>query len=267
VQQGLGDPVLNVSIGHDPSTLWPGPNSAALLAAHDVSFFSHLNLLSPGDIITYTVPCATYTFKVEGSQVSSPGASITVPKTGAIVLDTCYPPNALWFTPDRYIVTAIYVSTQPQSASITKSLTATLPTETALSFPTPPGLSTAQLSLSNNTQDMGQLTFSPTTSSTFQQSDAPLQVEGTALEGWFAVIHSLESNLPSSWHAFAPSVSFPTNLSGQNLHSSGPLEITEEVHGSTPVAITLSGSENGQQFTVQEAVTHTVVTVTGFTAS
>ncbi len=267
VQQGLTNPVLNISIGHDPSTPWPGPNSAALFAAHDVSFFSHLNLLAPGDIITYTVPCATYTFRVEGSQITSPGAAITVPKTGALVLDTCYPPNALWFTPDRYIVTAQYVSTQPQSASITKTLTATLPVEASLSFPTPPGLSTAQLSLSNNTQDMGQLSFSPTTSSAFQQSDAPLQVEGTALEGWFAVLHSLEANLPTTWHSFAPAVAFPTSLSGQNLQSTSPLEITENIHGSTPLAISLTGGENGHTFTVQESVRHGVVVVTGFTAS
>ncbi len=115
VEQGLNNAVLDVAIGHDPATSWPGPSTAALFAAHGVSFFSHLNQLSPGDIITHAIPCATYTFRVEGAQGTSLGAPISLPNQGALVLDTCYPLNALWYTPDRYVVTASYVKTASQS--------------------------------------------------------------------------------------------------------------------------------------------------------
>ncbi len=267
VEQGLQDAVLNVAIGHDPATAWPGPSSAALFAAHDVSFFSHLNQLSPGDIITYTVPCATYTFKVEGSQVTSPGAPISVPNQGALVLDTCYPPNALWHTPDRYIVTASYVATQPQSAQISNTIQTPLAAPPNYTFTAPAAIPTQQLQLANNSQDMGQLTFTGTPSTAFQQSNDPLNVESTGLEGWFAILHTIEENQPSWWKSFAPNLPFPQAFAGQTLKSTSPLEISEDITGSAPNSITLTGGENSHTFTVTGTFTGTEMSITGFSAN
>ncbi len=267
VDQGLQDAVLNIAIGHDPATSWPGPSSAALFAAHDVSFFSHLNQLSPGDIITYTVPCATYTFKVEGAQITSPGAPISVPNQGALVLDTCYPPNALWYTPDRYIVTASYVATQPQSSQNTNSLQNPPVTATNYTFAAPGAIPTQELQLANNSQEMGQLSFTGTPSAAFQQSNNPLQVEGTGLEGWFAILHTIEENQPSWWKSFAPNLPFPQAFAGQTLKSTSPLEISEDITGSAPNSITLTGSENSHTFTVTGTFSGTEMSITGFSAN
>lgn len=267
VEQGLQDAVLNVAIGHDPATSWPGPSSTSLFAAHNVSFFSHLNQLSPGDIITYTVPCATYTFKVEGAQVTSPGAPISVPKQGALVLDTCYPPNALWYTPDRYIVTASYVATQPQSTKNSNTIQAPPATATNYTFAAPSNIPTQELQLANNSQEMGQLTFSGTPSTVFQQSNDPLLVEATGLQGWFAILHSTEENQSTWWKSFAPNLPFPQAFAGQTLKSTSPLEINEEVTGSAPKSITLTGGENSHTFTVTETFIGTEMSITGFSAN
>ncbi|MDA8278554.1 MAG: class D sortase [Actinomycetota bacterium] len=263
VEQGLDNAVLDVAIGHDPATSWPGPKTAALFAAHDVSFFSHLNQLTPGDIIIYAVPCATYTFRVEGAQITSPGAPISVPNQGALVLDTCYPPNALWYTPDRYIVTASYVKTasqSPQSATIET----TPPPLPSYSFVAPSAIPPQQLELSNNSQEMGQLTFTGDPSSAFQQSNDPLQVEAVGLKGWFALLHSLEADQPAWWKQIAPNIAFPQGFAGSNLSSTSPLEISENVTGSTPNSITLTGGENSHTFTLTATFNGSVMSIGQF---
>lgn len=264
VEQGLDDSVLNIAIGHDPSTSWPGPKSAALFAAHDVSFFSHLNQLSPGDLIMYTVPCATYTFRVEGAQITSPGAPISVPNQGALVLDTCYPPNALWYTPDRYIVTASYVSTGPQSTGVASATPTTIP---PYFFNSPSTIPSQELQLAHNTQEMGQLSFEGSPNSNFQQSNAPLQIEGIGLQAWFAVVHSIEENQPSWWKSFAPELNFPQNFAGQTLKSTSPLEISENIDGSTPKSITLTGGENSHTFSVKAIFSGQTMSITSFSVT
>jgi sortase A len=253
VEQGLSNSVLNVSIGHDPSTPWPGPNSATLLAAHDVSFFSQLNRLPLGSVVTYTVPCATYEFKVTAAVVSAPGKQIHVPSSGAIVMDTCWPPNALFFTPDRYIVTASYVKTLPQDpAAIT--LSSKLNKSIDLSVNDPAGLPFSALELQNNTQPLGLMSFSGSPSKAFIQSDEPLQLDGVALEGWFVALHAITSNQSSWWSEVAPGVSFPKALVGKEVRQDAPLYVNEDVRGMTPVSVTLTGNLDGQNVKVTETV-------------
>ena len=261
VEQGLTDGVLNIAIGHDPSTSWPGPNSASLFAAHDVSFFSRLNQLSPGDIITYTVPCATYTFKVEGARITSPGSPISVPNEGALILDTCYPPNALWYTPDRYIVTASFASSGPQDPRVASSLSSQVAPPINYTVNVPPTIPPQELQLANNSQEMGQLSFTGSPSASFQQSNAPLQVEAAGLEGWFAILHAIESNQPTWWKAIVSNVAFPQGMAGGTLKSTSPLEITEDVTGSTPHSITLTGSINSTSIKVTGTFTGTQMSV------
>ncbi len=268
VEQGTSNAVLNVSIGHDTATPWPGPARAAVLLAHDVSFFSGLEALKTGDVITYTVPCATYTFVVTSQQVTSPGASLHVPSSGALVLDTCYPPNALWFTPDRYDVTATYESTSSQSPKVTSTLLSSEQSSIpSIRFPTPNGLPPNELSLTDNTQDMGQMHFSTGTSPAFRQSSAPITVEIPALDGWFAMIHTLETNNTTWWKSFAPHVPYPSQFASRTLASTGPLEITETAAGMSPRSVILVGQLNGTTFTATESISYGTLTVTALSTS
>ena len=63
VEEGTDDQELNVAVGHDPQSVWPGVDGAAVFLAHDVSYFVHLNELKPGDVITYQTVCTTVQFR------------------------------------------------------------------------------------------------------------------------------------------------------------------------------------------------------------
>ena len=254
VQQGIDDAVLNVSVGHNPATAWPGPDNAALLAAHDVSFFSNISQLHQGNVISYTVACDTYVFRVSSSQIALTGARIPVPASGAIVLDTCWPTNALWFTPHRLIVTASYEATVATSSAATVGLPISTPPPLGLTTNLPSSLNSSALSLSNNSQLMGSLSFSGTPNASFIQSNGPLQLEATALTAWFAAIHTLEASQSPLWNYFAPGVSYPTQLSGKHLVSTSALQVTEDVTGNTVVGVTLAGGLNGSQIIAHESI-------------
>ena len=268
VQQGVDDSVLNVSVGHNPSTSWPGPKSAALLAAHDVSFFSRLSELKVGDVVSYTVSCGTFVFRVSDRQIATTGDRITIPPRGAVVLDTCWPTNALWFTPQRLIVTATYWKTEA---------TATAPTvvapasgtigPVALKVNLPSALNPAALTLLTNSQLMGTMSFSGSPTSEFVQSNAPLQLEAAALTNWFAAIHTLEANRPSWWSYFAHGVPFPSELRGSTIRSTSRLDVTESIAGTSITGITLAGNLNGLSVVAHESIAGGFIFIDSYTVS
>ncbi len=251
VEQGLADSVLNVAIGHDPATNWPGSSGTSLFAAHDVSFFSQLGSIQPGNLVTFTSGCSTLVYRVSGIKVQNTGTVISLPSVGSIILDTCYPSNALWYTNQRLVVTAVYVDqtkvvlppVPTPIVSNANNLNAVVPTSI------PPG----ELNLANNTQEMGHLTFSGSYSPSFVQSDLPLGVEATALKGWFAVTHSLYNSRPNWWSNFTQAI-FPAQLVASNVRSTAPLEIDEQVTGTNVTGVTLSGGVNNFLLTVSEKV-------------
>ena len=67
VLQGLGDPVLNIAVGHDPVSPWPGEMGESVVEAHDVSYFSGISSLKPGSQIIWHDACAESVFKVTRS--------------------------------------------------------------------------------------------------------------------------------------------------------------------------------------------------------
>ena len=118
VEEGTDDQELNVAVGHDPQSVWPGLNGAAVFLAHDVSYFVHLNELKPGDVITYRTACNTVKFAVSGQQVVAAGSPVANTTGPSMVLDTCWPPNALFFTPDRLLVRATEVGAATKGANL-----------------------------------------------------------------------------------------------------------------------------------------------------
>src|SRR5580704_12909626 len=118
VEQGTDDRELNVAVGHDPQSVWPGVAGASVFLAHDVSYFVHLNELKPGDVITYQTACNTVKFQVSAKQVVPAGSAVSNTTGPSLVLDTCWPPNALFFTPDRLLVRATEVGAATKGASL-----------------------------------------------------------------------------------------------------------------------------------------------------
>ena len=99
VEEGTDDQELNVAVGHDPQSVWPGVPGAAVFLAHDVSYFVHLNELQPGDAITYQTACNTVKFAVSGQQIVPAGSDVANTTGPSLVLDTCYPQRAVLHLP------------------------------------------------------------------------------------------------------------------------------------------------------------------------
>ncbi|TAN31293.1 MAG: sortase [Actinomycetota bacterium] len=252
VEQGLSDSVLEVAIGHDPSTSWPGPGQSSLLAGHDVGYLSQDTKLKTGDAISYIEPCATVNFVVERQVISKPYQQITVPPQGGLVLDSCWPTDALWYTPERYLVIARYVSTTHGSPVV--PIPPASPEVPVVNLP--PGLTLNEVSLAANAWPMGNLLITGTPSTQWVQSQAALQAESHALELFFGLRRSIAENVPAWSASLAPGVSVPNWLAGV---PNSPLNVTEEVAGTAVAHIALSSSVISLGRTVHFTVTAVAV--------
>ena len=259
VAQGSDDAELDAAVGHAPSTPLPGTAGTAVLLAHDVSYFSGIAALRPGDVVRYTWACATASFRVTGHDVVSAGAAVPVQAGNGIVLDTCWPTDALWYTPDRYLVTAVQVGTQRATPS--SSTTPHWPT--AYRSPAPPALAAQGLDLPHNETPMGTLHLVGTPDRGWAQSPAPLAVEDAALATYFGGLRAAGERRFDYWTAIAPRVSMPAALAGSRVLShDAPLDVHIGAQGATVTEVELDttvtlagGSAPGRcSFSVIEAV-------------
>ncbi len=117
VEEGTDDAELNVAAGHAPASVWPGAAGSSVFLAHDVSYFVHLNSLKPGDLIYYQDQCSTVAYQVTGQNVVNAGDPVYNSTTPTMVLDTCWPTNALFYTSQRLLVSAAEDPTAPPLAS------------------------------------------------------------------------------------------------------------------------------------------------------
>ena len=239
VEQGTDDAELNVAIGHADSTPFPGNAGTAVLLAHDVSYFAHIDQLAPGDLVEYQVGCDTDVFKVTGHTVVKAGDAVPTATGNGLVLDTCWPTNALWYTPNRYLVEAQEVSVKSSKKSSGNSTPQSWLTN--YTTPAPPDLVAQGLTLTTNTAPMGTLQLSGTPGSAWGQSPAPLAVENAALAAYFGGLHAADQNRSDWWNAVAPGVAMPPALSGASVSAhDAPLDVTIAATGSTPTTVTLS---------------------------
>lgn len=91
----------------------PGEGKTILLAGHNNTFFNGLQQVEVGDIVTIETHYGTYTYEVTDMQVKDYQDSTAYDFTRTdenLIMYTCYPFDALGFTPDRYFVYAKYVS-------------------------------------------------------------------------------------------------------------------------------------------------------------
>lgn len=272
VLQGTGEEVLNDAVGHVPASAWPGTSGTSVLAAHDVTWFSRINRLSAGDQIRYVTPCRTFAYQVSSHQIVRAGSPVYNTVAGRIVLDTCYPLDALYITDLRYLVYADLVETTP---------TAPMPLPAAAPAPltvhAPAALAAQGLGLEQNEAPLGTLTVSGSPSPGWRQTSAPLQDEAAALTAYFGVIRSAEQGERGWWSDLAPSVpqSAAEGIWGGQITTYGTrLGITLRVTGSQVLGaqltatITAAGSARPGTYdlTVTETVTgqHRLV-VSGFT--
>lgn len=274
VEEGTDDAELNVAVGHADSTPWPGTPGTSVLLAHDVSYFAHIDQLQPGNVINYKIGCVTHVFSVIGHQVVQAGSAIPQQAGNGLVLDTCWPTNALWYTPQRYLVEAHEVSVKTSKKSSTGGAPQTWPT--GYTSTAPSALLAQGLTLQNNEAPMGTLELTGTPTQAWAQSPAPLAVEAAALEAYFGGLHAADQKRADWWSVLAPSVTMPTPLQGAFIsgHNS-PLDVTITSTGSTPTSVSLStdvtisgGTAPGRyQETVNETIQGLTVVITQWEVS
>jgi sortase A len=248
VEEGTDDQELNVAVGHDPQSVWPGVDGAAVFLAHDVSYFVHLNLLKPGDVITYQTACNTVKFQVSSQQVVPAGSSVSSTTDPSLVLDTCWPPNALFFTPDRLLIRATEVGAATKGANLDPDAQF-VRTVASTDFTTsaPKALQAQGLTLEQNEAPMGTMHL-VNASVAFAQSPGPLSLEAAALETYFGGLHAGAQRQTAWWAAMAPRLPMPPDLAGAVVTGhDAPLDVEIVSSGGAPdqvvlrTTVTLSG--------------------------
>ncbi|WDL98039.1 class D sortase [Alicyclobacillus sp. ALC3] len=119
VTQGTALSILAVSVGHLSSSVLPGEVGTTVLAAHDVTYFHHIDELAAGDTLTVQTSQGVFTYKVVSHQVISVGTNVPNTPYPSLVLETCYPLDALQLVNQRYVVRAVLVASHltPSSAA------------------------------------------------------------------------------------------------------------------------------------------------------
>jgi sortase A len=201
VEEGTADTQLAVAVGHDATSVWPGQSGTAVFLAHDVSYFVHLGQLQAGDQVVYQTACNTVTYTVTGQQIVTQGAAVADSPSPTMVLDTCYPPNALFFTTQRLLVTAAEsIGPAPAPAG---SPALSPQDQVSYAVPAPADLVAQGLTLAQNEAPMGTMTLAGQTSSAWEQSPGPLALEAAALEAYFGGLHAAADQRPDWWSAIA----------------------------------------------------------------
>lgn len=106
IVQGTSLNILADSAGHLSTSVLPGEIGTTVIAAHDVTYFHHINELKPGDILTVETAQGTFEYRVQSHKIIHVGTNVVNTPYPSLVLETCYPLNALTLVDRRYIVTA-----------------------------------------------------------------------------------------------------------------------------------------------------------------
>ena len=107
IVQGSSLTVLAEAIGHLDTSSLPGQPGTCVIAGHDVTFFHHINQLQPGDTLTITTAQGRFTYQVTSHQVVHLGQNVTDTPYPSLLLETCYPLNALTLVNQRFWVHAV----------------------------------------------------------------------------------------------------------------------------------------------------------------
>lgn len=247
VLEGLSNSVLDVAVGHDPSTVWPGSRGESLLLAHDVTYFSRLDRVRQGAIVTFTSGCERSVFRVIANAVMRPGTALAIPPSGSgLALITCWPTNALFWTPLRYVVELQLVARLPLKKPSTSTPSSLVP----LTVPALPALDAQGLSIAQSGVLVGRLTVSGSPSASFREGPEPLAVAKVALREYAAVIKTVAAGNLQWWSALTvKGVPMPTPWS-----LAYDTNVTLVVKDSTVESAVLSTPAVGMTLTVQDGV-------------
>jgi LPXTG-site transpeptidase (sortase) family protein len=188
VQNGSSTSVLSDAVGHDPASSWPNTTGTSVLFAHDVTWFSGIDALQAGSTVTFTDSCWSYTYAVVSHRVVPQNTQLLTQSKPSIYLVTCWPSNALFYTPDRYVLLAQLVSSKRVTVQQLKAPV------TGVQRLRAAGVTSAD-TLTNNPTPMGYLHLLGNPSASFRQSPQALNDIGLAVEEFF--YRERQAGLPS----------------------------------------------------------------------
>lgn len=104
VLEGTGYSQLLVAPGHLPGSVLPGVPGTSVIAAHNATWFRHINLLHVGSRIYVSTDSGRYAFAVTRKEIVRVGTPLRNTRGPSLVLEACYPLDALYLTNQRYWV-------------------------------------------------------------------------------------------------------------------------------------------------------------------
>lgn len=116
VYYGDNSTILNQGVGTYKDSYGvgiPGEGKTILLAGHNNTFFNDLQSIKEGAVVTIETYYGVYTYTVKLSGVYDYRDTTSYDFTRTdenLIMYTCYPFDALGFTPERYFVYASYTS-------------------------------------------------------------------------------------------------------------------------------------------------------------
>lgn len=195
---------LNMAVGHLVTSVAPGTPGTSILAAHNATWFRHINRLRTGATVLVINQHNTWTFQVDRKAVVHTGTPVVNSPNPSLILEACYPLNALYLTPYRYLVWThmVHVSHRPGSPLA-------LPPNTQYHAEGIPTAVAAQgLTLKTNYIPMGHLSIQGNASPTWRQSNAPLNAADATTTLFLAALHIARAQNPSWWHQLAPNIPY-----------------------------------------------------------
>lgn len=201
VVEGTNDTVLNVAIGHLGSSSMPGQPGLAVLAAHNATWFRHINQLQTGDAISVLLKGWVYHYVVTHHEVVHTGTSLANSAASILVLESCYPLDALYLTPERYLIFAKLTRVSPaagatQVASSGGGIAAGgasfnhSESQTQIRAKVPSDMAAEGLLLHQNSLPLGTIQYNGHPSTAFTQSAIPLEVTNTMVQLFEAYLHA-----------------------------------------------------------------------------
>lgn len=223
------------------STALPGQAGTAVVAAHNATFFRHLNRLQPGAVINVTTDQGTFQFTVTRHAVVRTGSLVINTVRPTLVLEACYPLDALYLTPYRYLVYAKLAQSRLAPTSLPAPSSewpyqAAIPASVSARYP---------LGLSQNSLQMGTLSYqAPNTSGTqaFESSSVPYDVTAEVLRLFFAARDLSAVRNEADYRAMLtdPGAALPF-FWGRKISPSGPADVRISLSAAgAPTAVTLS---------------------------
>lgn len=203
VLAGASETDLSEGVGHLDGSSWPDQGGTDVLEAHDVTFFARLDQLKPDDTIVLRSECRQWTYRVSEGRVLTAGDPVEDQSEPTLVLVTCWPTDALYFTNQRYVLKATQVST--------RATTEPVPAVENFSVPglrLAAGLSANDVSVDTLGTPEGTLTESASLSPALRSSAASLDAAATAMDTFDSGLLAAERGEPVLWAPVGPPVVF-----------------------------------------------------------